>query len=76
MEQVAFFPSFRNRAQLVVHGTCFSAVLINGQIYAIISPPFKGIVARQKSFINSRNGLKRPSAGTAHPALMMAGQTP
>nr|DAU34087.1 MAG TPA: hypothetical protein [Caudoviricetes sp.] len=57
-------------ASAIVRIICFFSVS------PTISPPFEVILPRQKSFINSRNGLKRPSAGTAHPALMMAGQTP
>lgn len=45
--QVAFLPSFRKRAQLVVHSTFLSAVLIRGQMQAIASPPFEVIVPHQ-----------------------------
>ena len=48
IEQVALTPSFRKRAQLVVHSTFFSAVLISGQIKDIRSPPSGVIVAQRK----------------------------
>lgn len=38
--QVAFFPSFRNRAQLVLHSSVPPYVLINGHLYDIYVPPF------------------------------------